>query len=214
MSQGQRVKFLGTTFQTITAWGTANAFTGISNASPAVVTDVAHGLLTGDVVKIADVVGMTEANGQVAVVQKLTDDTYSLIGVDSLNWGVYASGGTASKATFSGSCEVTGYDGNSGTTPEITTETNCGKGIDVGLPDPGSVTLSYSKAPTEFQNALEAARVSTDTTALKTTLPSGKGIMIDIGFITQTNAAGSAGGVWTGGASLRRQVNRVDLAAA
>lgn len=213
MSKGQSIKFFGTAFAAVTAWGTGAAFTSISNAYPPVVTDTAHGLVTGDVVKFDAVGGMTEINGLVAVVNKLTDDTYSLINVNALNWGVYTTGGTVSKATFSGSCEVTGYDGNSGTTTEVTTETNCGKTIDFGSPDPGSVTINYNMAPVSFQTALEAARKSGDTTAIKTTLPNSKGIMIDIGTVTQVNAAGSAGGVWTGGATIRRITDRVDVAA-
>lgn len=211
MSQGQRIKFFKTTFAVATGFGTANAFTSVSNANPAVVTDTAHGFTTGDVVSISGVVGMEEINGQVAVVESLTANTYALIGIDSLNYGVYVSGGSAQKAAFSSSCEVTGYEGGSGTTTETESETNCGKTIDFGSPDPGSVSLNYNHAPTDFQEALEAARKAVSVTALKTTLPNGKGVMIDIGTITQVGRSASAGGLWTGSATLRRITDRVDL---
>jgi hypothetical protein len=121
------------------------------------------------------------------------------------------SGGSVQKATFSNSCEVTGYQGDSGTTTETETETNCGKAIDFGSPDPGSVSLSYNAAPTDFQEALEAARRAVSTTAIKTTLPNSKGVMIDIGTITQVGRSASAGGMWAGSATLRRITDRVDL---
>ena len=212
MSQGQRIKFYKTTFAVITAWGTANPIaTGISNTNPAVVTDATHGFSSGQVVKITGALGMEEINDQVVAIEVLTPNTYALIGVDATNYGVYTSGASASAATFSNSCEVTGYTGDSGTTTETETETNCGKAIDFGAPDPGSVSIQYNHAPTDFQEALEASRRAVSTTAIKTTLPNGKGIMIDIGTITQVGRSASAGGMWAGSATLRRITDRVDL---
>jgi hypothetical protein len=211
MSQGQRIKFFGTTFAVITAWGASNAFTGISNANPAVVTDTAHAIIDGSVVRIAGVVGMEEVNDQIAVVEVVDANSYRLLGIDSTNYGTYASGGSVQVATFSSSCEVTGYTGDSGTTTETETETNCGKAIDFGSPDPGSVTIQYNHAPTDFQEALETARRTVATTAIRTTLPNNKGVMIDVGTITQVGRSASAGGMWAGSASLRRITDRFDL---
>ncbi len=211
MSQGQRVKFYGTTFAVITAWGSANALTGISNANPAVVTDTGHGIVDGSVVKVSGVVGMEEVNDQIAVVDVVDANSYRLLGIDSTNYGAYASGGSVQVATFSNSCEVTGYTGDSGTTSESETETNCGKAIDFGSPDPGSVSIQYNHAPTDFQEALEAARRAVSTIALKTTLPNNKGVMVDIGTITQVGRSASAGGMWAGSATLRRITDRFDL---
>lgn len=210
MSQSTRIKFYGTTFQVSTGFGTANPLTGISNANPAVVTDPAHGIVDAAVIKIENVVGMTQINDTLAVVDVIDANSYRLLGVNSLNFDTYTSGGTARVATFSGSCEVTGYTGNSGSTTETTTETNCGKAIDFGAPDPGSVSLSYNKAPGSFQNAIEQARKDVSTVALKTTLPANKGIMIDIGTITEVGNAGASGGLWTGSANLRRITDRID----
>lgn len=213
MSKGQRVKFFGSKFAVITAWGSANPVSGsITNASPPVVTDVAHGLLDGDVIRVSGAIGMTELNGEVAAVDSLGADTFSLLNYNSLNYGVYTSGASTAKATFSESCEVTGYAGPSGTTAEATVETNCGIVTEFGAPDPGSVTINFNRAPVAFQQALEAARKSGETTAIKTTLPNGKGIMIDIGVVTQTDFSGSAGGLYTGSATLRRTQERIDLA--
>lgn len=213
MSQGQRIKFFGSKFSTITGYGTANPISGlITNANPAVVNDVAHAFTSGDTIKITGAVGMTEINNKLFVIAVLTADTYSLLGVDSLNYGVYTSGASAAKATYSESCEITGYTGDSGTTSETESETNCGKAIDFGAPDPGSVSINYNYAPLAFQAGLEAARKSTDQTAIKTVLVNNQGTMIDIGTITQVGRAASSGGLWTGSATLRRVTDRVDVA--
>ena len=211
MSQGQRIKFFGTTFAVITAWGASNAFTGISNANPAVVTDTAHAIPDGSVVRITGVVGMEEVNDQIAVVEVVDANSYRLLGIDSTNYGIRTSGGSVQVATFSSSCEVTGYTGDSGTTTETETETNCGKAIDFGSPDPGSVTIQYNHAPTDFQEALETARRTVATTAIRTTLPNNKGVMVDVGTITQVGRSASAGGMWAGNATLRRITDRFDL---
>lgn len=211
MSQGQRIKFFGTTFAVVTAWGTSNALTSISNANPAVVTDTGHAIPDGSVVKVSGVVGMEEINDQIAVVEVVDANSYRLLGIDSTNYGTYTSGGAVAVATFSNSCEVTGYTGDSGTTTETESETNCGKAIDFGSPDPGSVSIQYNHAPTDFQEALEASRRAVSLTAIKTTLPNSKGVMIDVGVVTQVGRAGAAGGMWTGSATLRRVTDRFDL---
>lgn len=211
MSQGQRIKFFGTTFAVITAWGAANALTSISNANPAVVTDTGHAIPDGSVVRIQGVVGMEEINDQLAVVDVVDANSYRLLGIDSTNYGAYTSGGNVQVGTFSSTCEMTGYTGDSGTTTETESETNCGKAIDFGSPDPGSVSIQYNHAPTDFQEALELARKSVSTIAIRTTLPNNKGIMIDVGVVTQVGRAAAAGGLWTGSATLRRVTDRFDL---
>lgn len=50
--------------------------TGISNASPGVVTSVGHGLSTGDWVYFSGVQGMSLINGKTAIVSVLTPDTF------------------------------------------------------------------------------------------------------------------------------------------
>lgn len=73
--------------------------TGITNANPAVVTDVGHGYTTGDMVKIAAVVGMTQINGYTARVTVINANSFS-IDVNTSNTALftaYSSGGTAAK---------------------------------------------------------------------------------------------------------------------
>ncbi|MEI6282506.1 MAG: ubiquitin-activating E1 FCCH domain-containing protein, partial [Alphaproteobacteria bacterium] len=81
---------------------TAGAITGITRASPAVVTQVAHGYTTGDWVFIDDVSGMTEVNGRTFVISVSGVNSYNLldvfgVNVDSSAYTVYSSGGTGAR---------------------------------------------------------------------------------------------------------------------
>lgn len=77
--------------------------TGISSASQAVVTSVAHGFLDGEELQLAAIVGTTELNGETVVVSDKTTDTFKMkwkqsgLYVDSSAFGAYVSGGTASR---------------------------------------------------------------------------------------------------------------------
>ena len=74
--------------------------TGITQASPAVVTAEAHGFSNGDMVTITGVVGMVEVNGNTYKVASAATDTFALnteadANVDSSGFTEYASGGIA-----------------------------------------------------------------------------------------------------------------------
>lgn len=69
--------------------------TGLTQADPAVVTVSAHGWQTGYSIKIDEVVGMTEVNERVFRIERLTADTFSLLGIDSSVYTAYTSGGKA-----------------------------------------------------------------------------------------------------------------------
>lgn len=71
--------------------GPSGAITGATNATPIVVTSNGHGLVTGDGVVIAGVLGNTAANGT-WVVTKVNNNTFSLN--NSAGSGAYTSGGT------------------------------------------------------------------------------------------------------------------------
>lgn len=211
MSKGNTVKFFGTTYQAVTGYAATKTITGITNAKPAVVNSVAHGFTDNDVIKLAGIGGMVNLNGKHFVVNVLSVDTYELIGSDTVNEDAYTSGGTAAKATLSGTCQMTSSAHGSGTTTEITTETNCGISKDFGAPDDGQATFSFNYAPGDFIRALEISRADVSETAVVTTLPKSAGIMIDIGVVVSVTKDGSAGGVWTGSATMTRTQPRVDL---
>ena len=212
MSQPILTPFKGTTFAVPTSWGSGAAITGITNANPAVVARVAHGFADGEVVKHAAIVGMEELNGRLCVVDSLTADTYALIGVDTLNYGVYVSGGTVSKATLSATCQLTSYQGPSGNTPSTTVDTSCGTAKSYGNAQPGTVTLAFAEADNAFNTAIKTARAEVTQVALVTTLPLGRGKMVDIGTVVSYDSSASANGTWTGGCSIERDYERVDVA--
>lgn len=203
--------FKGTQFAVVTAWGAGSAVTGISNASPAVVSDAAHGLATGTVVRFSGIVGMEELNGRICVVESIDAGSYRLLGVDATNYGVYVSGGQVSVGTLSNSCQLTGYQGPTGTTPSTTVDTNCGSAKTYGTPQPGTVTLAFAEAENAFDATLKAARAVAGQVALVTTLPLARGKRIDIGTVVSYDSSASANGNWTGGASIERDHDRIDI---
>lgn len=205
--------FKDTIFQVSTGFGTPAAVETISNATEAVVEDTAHGLTSGAVVLFASVGGMVELNGLLCVIEVIDVDSFKLIGVDSTNWGVWTSGGTYAAATFSASCQVTGYNGASGTTAVNTVDTNCGSAKSYGVAQHGQVSITYIEAPTAFVTALQNAQETVGQIALKTTLPKNRGISVDLGTVVSVDFSGQANGNWTGGATIERDVKRVKLAA-
>ena len=83
--------------------GDSSTITGISQADPGVVTAVAHGLSNDDLVRITDVVGMTEVNTELAeayMVKNKTADTFELYltdgttTLDTSGFTAWSSGGT------------------------------------------------------------------------------------------------------------------------
>ncbi len=73
--------------------GSTMAVTGITQASPGVVTtSINHGFSTGQVINIAGVVGMTEVNNVPLTITVLTETTFS-IGVDTTSYTAWSSGG-------------------------------------------------------------------------------------------------------------------------
>ena len=84
------------------------AITGITSANPAVVTCGTHGLSTGNVVRVDNVVGMSSLNEKYFFITYLTDDTFSLqtldgIDLDATSYNAFVSGTyQEAKNTFSG----------------------------------------------------------------------------------------------------------------
>lgn len=73
---------------------------GITKASPGVVTATAHGFAAGEVIDISGVAGMTEVNGLVAVVTSPATDSFSLYDtsgapIDTSGFTTYTSAGQA-----------------------------------------------------------------------------------------------------------------------
>lgn len=213
MSSVKKNLFRGTGISVATAFGSTNNISGISNASPAVVTDTAHGLATNDVVRLKSIVGLDELNDQLYVITVIDADTFSLNGISTVGMDSYTSGGTWEKVTFTSACELTGYSRQTGSTAEVDGTTICSTEaeFEFGLPDPGTVTLNYKASDTAVQRALESSRANVTQTCVRVQYPSGTKYMFDFGVVTQMSDEGSLNGHWTGSATLRRTRARVDV---
>jgi hypothetical protein len=71
----------------------AGSITAATNANPCQITSTAHGLVTGSVVQITNVGGMTELNDHSFVITRVDANNFTLNGINSTNYGVYTSGG-------------------------------------------------------------------------------------------------------------------------
>jgi Flp pilus assembly protein TadG len=104
----------GTGFNSYSNGGTAQ-LCHLAGCVP-VVTSTAHGLLTNDRVRITDVVGTTQLNDTTFQLTKISNDTFSLNGVNPFNPALsnYTSNGTA-WCTVQG-CEFQFFTNQNGTT--------------------------------------------------------------------------------------------------
>jgi|SRR6266850_569958 len=89
-----------------TAGGTVleptTAITGITQANPGVVTDVAHGYANGQTVQLAAIGGMTQLNGRFVKVAGVAANTFQLqdlngVNINTTGYGAYTAGGTAAR---------------------------------------------------------------------------------------------------------------------
>ena len=206
MPQGKRYKFQGSTFAVQTGLGATDAITAITAANPPVVTSTGHGNLEGDVGQIAAVVGMTELNGGLYVVDDPTANTFELADVDASAYAAYVSGGTFAPVVFSSFCELTGVNQQDGQADEIEVSTICStaKEFEIGLGDSGTVQLDFNWAGNEtVQAALRAAKRSGAITAFRVTFPGTGGKVVMLGYVQSMSFAGQVNGVWTASATIK-----------
>lgn len=204
--QGQRFKFNGSTLQVSVGVAATKTITDIDQSDPAVVTSTAHGLTVGTVGRIAAVVGMTEVNGNLYVVDNPETDDFELAGVDSTGYTPYTSGGTFAPLTYSAFCEATGVDQQDGTADELDATTICStaKEFEVGLSDSGTLTLNYNFAPLSgIQEAFRAAKREGTEVAVRIGFPNSGGTIVMIGQIQQSSFTGANGAFWTGTTQMK-----------
>ncbi len=179
---------------------------GVTKANPAVVTEALHGRVSGDVIKIDGVVGMTELNEGVYTIEVINTNTYRLVDVDSTGYGTYVSGGEVYTGQFSNMCELTNYNRQGGSSPEIDATSLCSTAaeFEVGLPDFGTTQLDYKfSLDSNVLGALEASQGDGSVTAVKLILPKNGGTRTQLGFVQQTSEQGGNGGIFTGSATIR-----------
>ncbi len=81
-----------TLFRNFGASSLSGAISNVTQANPAQVTSLNHGLASGDTIYIFDVLGMTELNGNTFTVTVVDANNFT-IGVDSTAFNAYVSGG-------------------------------------------------------------------------------------------------------------------------
>jgi len=220
MAGGIAYKWEGSSVKVLTGYTGSGSpsptISAITQASPPVVTSTAHGLTDGDVVKITGAGGMTEVNGKTFIIEELSANTFSLLGVDGTGYGAYTSGGVFDEGAFSNWCQLTNYNQTGGTKPEIPTTTICSDAAEflLGLRDFGTTSLDYLFAPLTdtIQVALNAFDASGAIMAVRVELPDGGGTLVQLGFVQQTSAQAGNGTVWTGTTVIRNTGARWDFA--
>lgn len=218
MSSGKRYKWQGSSVLLMSGLVGGSPLidvTAITKANPAVVTATAHGRATGDLVQLSEVLGMIEVNGLLVPITVLSANTFSLFGVNSTGYGTYTSGGKVDVGNLVPWCELTAYNRQGGSSPEIPASTICSDAaeFEIGLPDFGTTQLSYNFAPqTALQVALEAFHSYGSRMAVKIILPNNGGTRTQVGFVQQTSESGGNGALWTGQMTIRNTGQPLDLA--
>lgn len=82
--------------------------TAASQALPCQITSPSHGLASGAVITISDVVGMTELNGGTYIISVIDSNNFALTGIDSTGYVAYISGGTWAATSQSFSFSIPG----------------------------------------------------------------------------------------------------------
>jgi hypothetical protein len=222
MAGGKRFKLTSPQIQFLTGWAGDSpslAVSAISKANPAVAT-VAAGFdaVTGSVARISGALGMTEVNDVGLVLEKVDSTHFKLLDVNSTDYGAYqASSGKIDLAVFSTLCELTGFNRQGGTSPEIPATSQCSvaQEFEIGLPDFGSVQVDYNFAPgVAVQQAIQAAYEAGSVFAFKVTLPNSGGTLVCLGFVQQTSEAVQEGALWTASFTMRCTGKRYYFAAA
>lgn len=212
MAGGKRIRFQDTRMQFLVGWSgdsPSDTVSTISKANPAVVGYTTTGRTTGEVVRINGALGMTEVNGEPYAIETVNANSYKLLGVNSTDYGTYTGGGKVDVATFSTLCELTGWNRQGGTSPEIPATSQCSDAqeYEIGLPDFGSLQADYHFAPqVAVQQFIEDAYNASDTIAYKLTfLPTAlSGIfLVGFGTIQQMSEQGQTGSLLTGSLTLR-----------
>jgi Phage tail tube protein, TTP len=173
--------------------------TAISKAAAAVIT-AANTFINGQIVEIADVVGMVEINGQSGVVADASGTGFTLTGVNSLGFTDYESGGTATGngATFENVCEARNFTGFDGQASEIDVTTMCSTAMEYvpGLQDFGAFNFTMNYVPSDpAQKIMQDAKASGDTLWWKLMLPNDNegnpmGMWLFQAFVRQMTLAG------------------------
>lgn len=178
----------------------AKTITGISKASPGVVSSTGHGYSNGDVVVLA-VEGMVELNGVAARVAGVTANTFELEGIDTSSFGTFTTGTAKEVLTWDtfASLQSIELPNQEAAKIDVTTLHDTQRQETLGLPGAVSGTMSGLFSPTEaaVTNMRNATRASSPR-AFRITFETGQKAVFNAdvsagqGFSIQQNAAATA----------------------
>lgn len=154
-------KSQGLILRVSTASLTADNITGITAASPPVLTVTAHGIANGAIVAVAAVGGMTQLNNRAFVVANQATNTVELKGIDATGYTAYTSGGTLTEHTMTAVGEIRSVpEGFNGSAAEIdsTHLLSSAMEFEQGLQDFGTVTLELNLVTDAGQARLRAVK--------------------------------------------------------
>lgn len=115
-----------------TALGAAKTITGITKASPGVITSASHGFTDGDIV-LLKISGMKELNHMLVRVDNATTDTFEAEGVDTTLFSTFTSG-TAEEPTFGAAADTIQDVNSSGGEAKVIDLTTIHNDTDVEIP--------------------------------------------------------------------------------
>lgn len=192
---------------TIVLGATATAvttITAITKANPAVATKTAHGLTTGQVIKMSGAAGMTEINGRVGIVRVLTVDTFEIGGVDSTLFTTYTSGASATPTA----CKINGMEnysisGETATQIDATDMDSTQKEKISGLSGAGTMSISLQRVfSDDGQKALEASSNTPGVNVLITLTPKGVTAVTTTGGCSKLDFSGGKDALTMGSAEI------------
>jgi len=166
------------------ALGATKTITGITKASPGVVTSVSHGFANGDYV-VLDISGMHQVDGRVFRVANQAADTFELEGENTTSYDNFSSG-TAEEITFGTSITTATTVNASGGDFEFIDTTTIHMNAKTQIPGlPNPATYSFENLWDVSDAGLLAMKSASDgqaQRAFKFTFGSGGQIMVFNGY--------------------------------
>lgn len=170
------IKSQNTTLKVSTAEAAADTISGLTAASPGVVTATAHGISNGAVITISGVVGMVEVNDRAFVADSVATNTINLKGVDTSGYTAWSSGGSVIAHTMTEIGQVRSFGGFDGSASEIDTThlRSTAKEFMVGLQDFGNCQFTISHITDTGQAKLRALKATAAIGTFSCTLSDGR----------------------------------------
>lgn len=193
----------GTTLSIASGAGGAETITAMTLSYPTVLTSVAHALVEGDVVTLANFAGDDAAtlNAQEAVVQYVTTDTFA-VAIDTTGKTITdnTDAATATPKAWQAVGEITDWSGPGGTAAVIDTThlTSTRKEKLMGIPDEGQISFNMNFVVADVgQVAVAAARAARLEKSFKVTYSDGSTATFDgyvLGFASSGGVDGKVSG--------------------